>query len=151
MSRLAALLLAVLALPATADVAADDGIVLKKSNHPVDVTLDRLESTVRGKGFTVFARIDHAAGAVKAGQTLRATQVLIFGNPKVGTALMTSSQGAGLDLPIRVAAWQDADGQVWIAYNDPAWLARRHGIGDRAKVIGKMTGALAKFTDAAAN
>ena len=62
---------------------------------------------------------------------------------------MTSRQSAGLDLPIRVAAWQDEDGQVWVAYNDPAWLARRHGIGDRAPVIGKMTGALGKFTDAA--
>ena len=149
MKRCVLMLLVLFVFPVSADVASDRGMVMKKSNHPVDVTLDRLESMVREKGFTVFARIDHAAGAAKTGQALRATEVLIFGNPKVGTALMTSRQSAGLDLPIRVAAWQDEDGQVWVAYNDPAWLARRHGIGDRGPVIGKMTGALGKFTDAA--
>jgi len=149
MRTIVLLLLAMLALPAAADVASDRGMVVKKSNHPVDVTLDRLESIVREKGFTVFARIDHAAGAASTGQTLRATEVLIFGNPKVGTALMSSRQSAGLDLPIRAAAWQDEGGQVWVAYDDPAWLARRHAIGDRDPVIGKMTGALGTLTDAA--
>ena len=138
MKRCVLMLLVLFVFPVSADVASDRGMVMKKSNHPVDVTLDRLESMVREKGFTVFARIDHAAGAAKTGQALRATEVL-----------MTSRQSAGLDLPIRVAAWQDEEGQVWVAYNDPAWLARRHGIGDRGPVIGKMTGALGKFTDAA--
>jgi uncharacterized protein (DUF302 family) len=82
---------------------------------------------------------------------LRATQVLLLGNPKIGTALMLSDQRAGLDLPIRVAAWHDEKGQIWIAYNAPTWLANRHGIDNRAKLTGKMSGALDKLTSAAAN
>ena len=126
-------------------------MVVKKSTHSVAATLNKLEGIVKSKGFTVFARIDHAAGASKVGQELRPTQVLLFGNPKIGTALMLSDQAAGLDLPIRVAAWQDENGQVWIAYNAPQWLASRHGIENRAEVIKKMTGALDKLTSAAAN
>lgn len=113
--------------------------------------MDKLESIVKSKGFTVFARIDHCAGASKVDQQLRPTQVLLFGNPKIGTALMLSDQRAGLDLPIRVVAWQDEKGQVWIAYNAPQWLANRHGIDNQAKVIEKMTGALDKLTSAAVN
>ena len=151
MKHFALILLCVLALPAAADDALDRGVVVKKSTHSVAATLDKLEGIVKSKGFTVFARIDHAAGASKVDKQLRPTQVLLFGNPKIGTALMLSDQRAGLDLPIRVAAWQDEKGQVWIAYNAPQWLANRHGINNRAKVIGKMTGALDKLTSAAAN
>ena len=111
---------------------------------------DKLEAIVKEKGFTVFARIDHAAGAAKVGKSLRPTQLLIFGNPQVGTALISSNQSAGLDLPIRVVAWEDASGQVWLGYTAPAALAGRHGITDRDPVIEKMTGALGKLTDAAA-
>jgi uncharacterized protein (DUF302 family) len=125
-------------------------MVVKRSSHSVAATLDKLESIVKDKGFTVFARIDHAAGANKVGQSLRPTELLIFGNPKVGTALMSSRQSAALDLPIRVAAWEDASGQVWIGYDAPASLAQRHGIVDRDPVIKKMTGALNGLTDAAA-
>lgn len=151
MSRLIAVLLMLVALPAAADsMSPDAGLVTKKSAHPVGATLDRLEAIVREKGFTVFARIDHAAGAAKVGKELRPTQLLIFGNPKVGTALMSSSQSAGLDLPIRVAAWEDAQGQVWLGYTAPAALAARHGIRDRDPVVEKMTGALDKLTGAAA-
>ncbi len=150
-----ALLLPLILLLATTGTAAgqspESGVVVKKSAHSVAKTLDRLESIVREKGFTVFTRIDHAAGAAKAGQALRPTQVLLFGNPKVGTALMTSRQSAGLDLPIRVAAWEDEAGQTWIAYNAPAWLAERHGIRDRGEVVDKMAGALDGLTGAAAN
>ena len=96
-----------------------------------------------------LTRIDHAAGAQKVGKQLRPTQLLIFGNPKVGTELMSSQQSAGIDLPIRVAAWEDASGQVWIGYTAPAALASRHAIGDRDPVVAKMTGALGKLTDAA--
>jgi uncharacterized protein (DUF302 family) len=150
MTRALVLLLAVIALPAAADSMSDPGLVVKKSANSVAATLDKLESIVTKKGFTVFARIDHAAGAAKVGKTLRPTQLLIFGNPKVGTALMSSQQSAGLDLPIRVAAWEDAGGQVWIGYTAPAALAERHGITDRDPVIEKMTGALGKLTGAAA-
>ena len=105
---------------------------------------------MRDKGFGVVARVDHAAAASKVGEKLRPTQLLIFGNPKVGTALMQSRQSIGLDLPIRVAVWEDAEGQVWLAYNDPAALAARHEVLDRSAVIERMTGALDNFTNAAA-
>lgn len=144
-------LLTAFILPAVADSLQEQGVIAKKSMHSVVATLDKLEKIVKSKGFTVFARIDHAAGASKVGQSLRPTQVLIFGNPKIGTALISSAQSAGLDLPIRVAAWQDDAGQVWIAYNAPQWLADRHAISDKEKVIAKMTGALGKLTGAAAN
>jgi uncharacterized protein (DUF302 family) len=149
--RHALLVMLLLAVPLVhAAGPADPGLIVKKSGHPVAATLDKLEGIVKKKGFTVFARIDHAAGARKVGKSLRPTQLLIFGNPKVGTALMSASQSVGLDLPIRVAAWEDEDGQVWIGYNDPAWLAARYNVKGRGKVIGKMTGALAALTDAAA-
>lgn len=149
MHRVLILILALATPAAFADSHADPGVVVKQSSHSVAATLDKLEGIVKKKGFTVFARIDHAAGASAVGQSLRPTQVLIFGNPKVGTRLMSASQSAGLDLPIRVAAWEDESGQVWLSYNDPAWLAGRHNIKGRDKVIGKMTGALGKLTDAA--
>lgn len=148
MLRSALVLLAALALPLTA-ASEDAGIVRKPSRHTVQQTLDRLEALVEEKGFTVFVRIDHAAGARKAGKSLRPTQLLIFGNPAVGTALMSSAQSAGLDLPIRVAAWEDAQGRVWLAYQAPAALAARHGITDRTQVVEKMSAALAGLTDAA--
>ena len=129
----------------------ESGLIKKPSGIGVQATLDRLEDSVRKKGFTVFARIDHAAGAAKAGQSLRPTQVLIFGNPKIGTALLSSQQSIGLDLPIRVAAWETEDGQTWIGYNDPEYLVHRHQIGDRAEIVKNMRGALQALTDAAAN
>ncbi len=127
------------------------GIVTKTSTHSVKETLDKLEAIVTSKGFKIVARVNHAKAAEKSGQTLNPTEVLIFGNPKVGTALMKSNQAIGLDLPIKVIAWEDDNGVVTIAYNDPAWMVSRYGITDREKVVQKMTGALKKFTDAAAN
>lgn len=129
---------------------ADEGIVKKLSAHSTQNTMDNLEGIVKKKGFTVFARVDHAAGASKVGETLRPTQLLIFGNPKVGTALLTSNQSVGLDLPIKVLVWEDGEGTVWLAYNDPAYIAARHGIEDKDAVVSKMTGALKGITDAAA-
>ena len=128
-----------------------DGIVSKTSTHSVKDTLDKLETIVTAKGFTVVARVNHAKAAENVGQKLNPTEVLIFGNPKVGTALMQSNQAIGLDLPIKVIAWEDDKGVVTIAYNDPAWMVSRFGITDRDEVVKKMTGALMKFTDAAAN
>lgn len=142
-------LLLILLFPLCAVAQGGGGIVKKPSRFSVETTLDRLESAVKQKGFTVFARIDHAAGAAKIGKTLRPTQLLIFGNPKVGTALMSSRQSVGLDLPIRVVAWEDSTGQVWLAYNAPSYLEERYRIADRQAVIGKMTGALKNLTDGA--
>jgi len=128
---------------------ADEPLVVEPSEHGVQSTLDRLEEIVSEKRFAVVARVDHAAAAARVGQSLRPTQVLIFGNPEVGTGLMQSGQSAALDLPIRVAAWEDPEGQVWIGYTAPAQLAARHGIRDRHALIEKMNGALDAFTTAA--
>jgi uncharacterized protein (DUF302 family) len=93
---------------------------------------------------TVFARIDHAAGAASAGLELRPTEVVIFGNPKGGTALMQDRQSAGIDLPLKALVWEDADGKIWLSYNDPAWIAQRHGLGaTSAGAVEAMAKALA--------
>lgn len=127
-----------------------DTMITKTSNNSVAETLNKLEKIVAEKGFGIVARVNHAAAAEKSGLSLRPTEVLIFGNPKVGTALMSSNQTIGLDLPIKVLAWEDADGVVSISYNDPAWMVSRHGIDDKPQVVEKMSGALKNFTDAAA-
>ncbi len=106
---------------------AADGLVSVKSPHSAQETMNRLEATVKERGLNVFARIDHAAGAMKVGKTLRPTELLIFGNPQGGTPLMECAQTAGIDLPLKALVWQDASAQVWLGYNDPAFLAQRHG------------------------
>ena len=105
---------------------AADGLVSVKSPYSAKDTAARLESTIKDKGLTLFARIDHAAGAAKIGKTLRPTEVLIFGNPQGGTPLMECAQSAGIDLPLKALVWEDASAQVWLSYNDPAYLAKRH-------------------------
>lgn len=130
-------------------VHAAEGLITKTSNHSVKETMDTLEKIVREKGFNVAARVNHAAAAIKAGETLQPTEVLIFGNPKLGTLLMQSNQSIGIDLPLKVLVWENEQGVVTLAYNDPAWLAKRHGITNRDKVFAKMTGALKNLTDAA--
>lgn len=121
-----ALLLLSLALPGIAA----DGLVTLKSPHSVKDTLDRFEAAAKGKGLNIFLRVDHAAGAKKIGKDLRPTALLVFGNPQGGTPLMACAQTAGIDLPLKALAWQDAGGQVWLGYNDPRFLATRHGAGD---------------------
>jgi uncharacterized protein (DUF302 family) len=92
---------------------------------------------------TVFARIDHAAGAREAGLALKPTLLLVFGNARGGTPLMQADQGIGIDLPLKMLAWEDAGGRTWLAYNDPAWLAQRHGLGAGvAPTVNAMTAAL---------
>jgi uncharacterized protein (DUF302 family) len=127
------------------------GLITRISTHSVEDTLNKLEMIVTGKGFSVVARVNHAKAAESTGQQLKPTEVLIFGNPKVGTALMKSNPAIGLDLPIKVLVWENDEGVVTIAYNDPAWMVSRYAIEDREAVVKKMTGALAKFTEAAAN
>jgi uncharacterized protein (DUF302 family) len=90
--------------------------------------MDRLEAEVRSKGISVFCRIDHAAGAAQVGLALRPTEVLIVGSPKSGTPLMQVEPTIAIDLPLKALVRGDADGRVWVSYNDPAWLARRHGV-----------------------
>ncbi len=107
---------------------AADGLVAVKSPHSALETMNRLEAKVKERGLNVFARIDHAAGAAKVGKQLRPTELLIFGNPQGGTPLMECAQTAGIDLPLKALVWQDDAQQVWLGYNDPAFLAQRHGV-----------------------
>ena len=129
--------------------AAPEGMIVKSSAHSVSATLDKLEAVLKKNGIRVFARVDHAAGAKSVDLDLPATQLLIFGNPKLGTPLMQASRSVAIDLPMKALAYADQDGVVHLAYNDPAYFAERHGISDQDAVIGKMTGALDKLTDAA--
>lgn len=135
----------------TAFAHADDGLVKKLSARGVQTTMDTLENLVRNKGLTVFARIDHAAGAAKVGEDMLPTQLLIFGNPAIGTKLMSSQRSVGIDLPIKVLIWEEPDGKVWVAYNESAYLAARHGIDDRDAVLQKMSGAVKGLVSAAAS
>ncbi|HWE76551.1 MAG TPA: DUF302 domain-containing protein [Stellaceae bacterium] len=107
---------------------AEHGLVTLASQYTVKETIDRLEAEAKGKGLTIFARIDHAGGATAVGLSLRPTELLVFGNAKGGTPLMQAAQTIGIDLPLKALAWEDATGKVWLSYNDPAWLADRHGI-----------------------
>jgi len=117
----------------------------------VKETLDRLEADLRAKGITVFARIDHAAGAASVAMALRPTELLIFGNPKAGTPLMQSNQTIGIDLPLKVLVWQDAGGKVWLTYNDPDWLAQRHRLGPGTDAsVTALASVLANLAKAAA-
>ena len=129
--------------------ASDDDVVTKKSHHDVATTVDRLEKIVKEKGIKVMARVDHAKNAQGVGEELRPTQLLIFGNPKLGTALMQANQRIGLDLPMKVLVWEDAEGMVWLAYVDPEELAERHGIGEDHEVVKKLRKALDALTSAA--
>jgi len=132
-------------------VFAQDGLVAMPSQHSVDGTLDKLQGVLESKGMTVFARINHADGAAKADLELRPTSVMIFGNPKVGTPLMNCSQSIAIDLPQKMLVWEAADGQVFIGYNDPAYLKSRHATEGCDAVFEKVAGALGNFAKAAAN
>ena len=121
------------------------GIIKIKSKHSVNETINRLETVLNKKGMTIFKRVNHTAGADKVGLHLRPTELLIFGNPKVGTPLMLCSQTAALDLPQKALAYKDENGQVWLVYNDPAYMAKRHNIKNCEAAVQKVTNALAKF------
>ena len=129
---------------------AAEGLTTVKSGYDPKETMDRLEADVRAKGLTVFARIDHTAGATAVGLTLRPTELMIFGNARGGTPLMQAAQTIGIDLPLKALVWQDASGDTWLSYNDPSWLAKRHGLGPQVAVpINALTAALASLAKAA--
>ena len=104
------------------------GMCALESRHGPRATMDRVAAITASRGMTNFARIDHGAGAAEVGLELRPTEVLIFGNARGGTPLMQSAQTIGIDLPLKILVWQDAAGTTWVGYNDPHWLAGRHGI-----------------------
>jgi len=129
----------------------DNGLVTIESAHSATETLTRLESTLRAKDIQVFARIDHASGAASVGLELRPTVVLIFGDPRAGTALMQADQRTGLDLPLKALVWEDAAGKVFVTYSDPRWIARRHGLtGAAAEAAGRLAAGLDGLVKAAA-
>jgi uncharacterized protein (DUF302 family) len=129
---------------------AADGLTNIPSSYGPKDTMNRLEAAVKAKGMTIFARIDHAAGASAVGLSLRPTEVLIFGNAKGGTPLMQSVQTIGLDLPLKALVWQDISGKTWLSCNDPAWLAKRHGLsGEAEAAVGIITAALHAVATAA--
>jgi uncharacterized protein (DUF302 family) len=124
------------------------GMVVLKSPYNAADTVSRLEAQIRQRNLAVVARVDHAAGAQRVNQTLRPTEVIIFGNPQAGTPLMLCAQGVGIDLPMKALVWVDAQAQTWLGYNDPLWLVRRHGGGDcaAAENVRKALDAIASAT-----
>lgn len=135
------LFFALFALPALAA----DGLETLASPHGVKETADQLEKAVTEAGFKVIARVDHGKAAAGVGITLQPVELLIFGKPKAGSLLMQSQPSVAIDLPMKFLVWQAADGRVLVGWNDPAWIAGRHGIEDRTKLVEKMSGVLRKL------
>ena len=128
-----------------------EGLTSIRSSFDPKETIDRLEAQIRGQGLTIFARIDHAAGAAEVGLTLRPTELIIFGNARGGTPLIQSVQTIGIDLPLKALVWEDAASKTWISYNEPNWIAQRHGIANAEPVVAKMADLLHAISTAAAN
>jgi uncharacterized protein (DUF302 family) len=119
-----------------------EGLTSIRSRLGPKETMHRLEAEIRAQGMTVFARIDHSAGAAEIGLTLPPTDLIIFGNARGGTPLMQFAQTVGIDLPLKALVWEDASGQTWLSYNEPSWIAQRHRLHNAEPVVSKMTAAL---------
>lgn len=130
-------------------VVAQDGFTQVESPHDVATTIDKLTAVLESKGMNIFGRVNHGANAEKVGLSLRPTELLIFGNPKIGTPLMICAQSVAIDLPQKMLAWQDEAGQTHLGWNDPQHLKARHAIEGCDEVLGKVSGALANFAKAA--
>jgi uncharacterized protein (DUF302 family) len=129
---------------------AADGLITIRSAFGPEETMNRLEAEVKAKGMTVFAHVDHAAGAAAAGMSLRPTDLLVFGAAKGGTPLMELAQTIGIDLPLKALIWQDAAGATWLSYNDPSWLAERHAVNPKpSAALNALSAALKAVTAAA--
>jgi uncharacterized protein (DUF302 family) len=113
--------------------------------------MDRLEAEICAQGMKVFARIDHATGATRAGFELRPTELIIFGNARGGTPLMQSVQTIGIDLPLKALVWEDAAGKTWLSYNEPGWIVQRHSVANAKPVVSKMAAALSAMSRKAAD
>ena len=138
-----------LALAVSLPAQAAEGLVSVRSAHDVATTVERFLAALEANGLKVFARIDHAAGAAGVGKELGPTRVVIFGNPKVGTPLMQCARTVAIDLPQKALVWRDEDGRVWFSYNDPQYLADRHGVGECGGVVRKVERVLGKLAAAA--
>lgn len=130
-------------------VLAADGMINVPSTFNVEETADRMENILNEKGMTIFRRIKHSEGASKVGIELRETELIIFGNPKVGSPLMKCQQSVAIDLPQKALIWEDDKAKVWISYNDPKYLKKRHNISGCEEVISKIEKALAGITKSA--
>ncbi|GAM59241.1 putative inner membrane or exported protein [Vibrio ishigakensis] len=126
-----------------------DGIIAVKSAHDVNTTVDNLEKALESKGMKVFAVIDHSAGAKSVGIDLKPTELVVFGNPKVGSPLMVCEQSVAIDLPQKALIYEDESGEVWLSYNDPMYLKQRHQIEGCDEVLNKVSKALANFAKVA--
>jgi len=133
-------------MPASDGLSSIEGLTSIPGSLGPKETMDRLEAEIRAKGLTIFARIDHAAGAAEVGLPLAPTNVIIFGNARGGTPLMQSAQTVGIDLPLKILVWQDAANNTWLSYNEPRWIAQRHGVADVESTIDKMADLLAALT-----
>ena len=142
------LLFAALFVSVTPLAIAAEGLVTISSPLDAKNTMNRFEELAKARGLTMSARVDHAAGVVKAGKTLRPTEVLIFGSPQGGTPLLECAQSAGIDLPLKALVWEDVSAKVWLGYNDPAHLAKRHDLALRP-AIEILRKALSSLADAA--
>jgi uncharacterized protein (DUF302 family) len=128
-----------------------DGLITIPSRFSVRETIDRLASAAASKGLSVFARVDHSGNAEAAGLELRPTELIVFGNARGGTPLMQEKQTAGIDLPLKALGWEDAQGKVWLTYNDVRWLAGRHGLGAGSQAaVAAMVAGIAALCGAAA-
>ncbi len=127
-----------------------EGLTSIESTFGPKETMDRLEAEIHQKGMNVFARIDHAAGAANVGLALAPTELIIFGNPRGGTPLMQSVQTVGIDLPLKALVWQDAANKTWLSYNEPSWIAQRHGVAGAESTIDKMADLLSAIAREAA-
>ena len=128
-----------------------EGLTSIQSRFGPKETMDRLQAEIRAQGMTVFARIDHAAGAAEVGLTLAPTELIIFGNARGGTPLMQSAQTVGIDLPLKALVWEDASGKTWLSYNEPGWIAQRHSVANAEQVVSKMAAALSAMSRKAAD
>ena len=143
------LVLAALVFLFTAVAAHAQALIVRESKFSVKESLDRLAAELEKRGMKVSARIDHAAGAKSVGMDMLPTEVVMFGNPKLGTPLMLSAPSIAIDLPMRMVAWQDKAGKVWIGYTAPDMLKQRHAISDRDEQFKTMAGALDGLAKAA--
>ena len=128
-----------------------EGLNSIRSSFGPKETMDRLVAEIGAKGLQVFARIDHAAGAAEVDLTLRPTELIIFGNARGGTPLMEASQTTGIDLPLKVLVWKDAEGKTSLSYNEPSWIIQRHHLGIKAEIVDKLAAALRAIARKAAN
>ena len=137
-------------MPASDSSVGMEGRTTIPSRFDPQETMNRLETELRAQGMNIFARIDHAAGAREAQLELRPTEVIIFGNARGGTPLMQLDQTVGIDLPLRALVWQDSANKTWISYNEPSWIAQRHGLADAQLVVNKMADLLSAISSKAA-